>query len=92
MAICVVARRLQPHQGDAPSSRLASGQAAFPPKPEVSFAQTLNGYGRLRGWGPVAHYAEQESGAKATRPELDRLLRDIRTHADDAGSIVTGYC
>ena len=41
LAICVVARRLQPHEGDVPSSRLASSQAALPPKPEVIFARTL---------------------------------------------------
>ena len=42
LAGCGVARRSQPQKGDAPSSRLASGQAALPPKPEVIFAQTLN--------------------------------------------------
>ncbi|MBM3838748.1 MAG: hypothetical protein FJ398_12445 [Verrucomicrobia bacterium] len=41
LAGCGVARRSQPQNGDAPSSRLASGQAALPPKPEVIFAQTL---------------------------------------------------
>jgi len=41
LAGCSVARRSQPQNGDAPSSRLASGQAALPPKPEVIFAQTL---------------------------------------------------
>src|SRR5437870_12990763 len=34
LAICFVARRSQPTGGDAPSSRLASGQAALPPKSE----------------------------------------------------------
>ena len=38
---CGVARRSQPQNGDAPSSRLASGPAALPPKPEVIFARTL---------------------------------------------------
>jgi len=42
LAGCGVARRSQPQNGDAPSSRLASGQAALPPKPEVIFAQTLS--------------------------------------------------
>src|SRR5207245_4342448 len=41
LAICFVARRSQPTGGDAPSSRLASGQAALPPKSEVIFEQTL---------------------------------------------------
>ena len=41
-ASCVVARQLQPHFGDAPSSRLASGLAALPPKPEVIFARSLS--------------------------------------------------
>src|SRR5213593_3543145 len=42
LAICFVARRSQPTGGDAPSSRLASGQAALPPKSEVIFEQTLS--------------------------------------------------
>jgi len=42
LAGCGVARRSQPHRGAAPSSRLASGQAALPPKPQVIFEQTLN--------------------------------------------------
>src|SRR5438128_6353113 len=41
-AICFVARRSQPTGGDASSSRLASGQAALPPKSEVIFEQTLS--------------------------------------------------
>lgn len=41
LAIGVVARRLQPHEGVAPSSRLAYGQAALPPRPEVIFARSL---------------------------------------------------
>src|SRR5438093_1772318 len=44
-AICFVARRSQPTGGDAPSSRLASGQAALPPKSEVIFEQTLKAKG-----------------------------------------------
>ena len=47
-AICVVARRLQPHEGDASSSRLVSGQAALPPKSEVVFERTLNIRNRQR--------------------------------------------
>src|SRR5207245_11637183 len=47
LAICFVARRSQPTGGDAPAcpcgstSRLASGQAALPPKSEVIFEQTI---------------------------------------------------
>ena len=52
MAGCGVARRSQPQNGDAPSSRLASGQAALPPKPEVIFAQTLRERRGRRGRRP----------------------------------------
>src|SRR5438132_14415012 len=48
LAICFVARRSQPTGGDAPSSRLASGQAALPPKSEVIFEQTLRPRGNLQ--------------------------------------------
>ena len=41
LAICFVARRSQPAGGDAPSSRLASGPTALPPKSEVIFERTL---------------------------------------------------
>src|SRR5438128_9234431 len=51
LASCLVARRSQPTGGDAPSSRLASGQAALPPKSEVIFEQTLSGdRARPRVW------------------------------------------
>jgi len=49
-AICFVARRSQPTGGDAPSSRLASGQAALPPKSEVIFEQTLKVHSGLERW------------------------------------------
>jgi len=47
LAGCGVARRSQPHRGAAPSSRLASGQAALPPKPQVIFEQTLRVISKL---------------------------------------------
>src|SRR5689334_1601999 len=34
---------------------------------------------RLRQWKNVVVYTEQESGAKVTRPELDRLMKEIRS-------------
>ena len=56
LAICFVARRSQPTGGDAPgcpcgsTSRLASGQAALPPKSEVIFDQTLSWALKNRRW------------------------------------------
>ena len=51
LAVCGVARRLQPQEGDAPSSRgsteltvevLASDQTALPPNGQLIFARTLS--------------------------------------------------
>src|SRR5438128_8808053 len=56
LAICFVARRSQPTGGDAlgcpcgSTSRLASGQAALPPKSEVIFDQTLSWELKCRRW------------------------------------------
>lgn len=44
--------------------------------------QELRRYCRQRGWKNLAFYSEKISGAKTSRPELDRLVRDLR-----AGSI-----
>ena len=33
---------------------------------------------RLRGWKKLATYRETESGAKASRPQLDKLMKDMR--------------
>lgn len=38
----------------------------------------LEAYCQMRGWTDVACYRETESGAKASRPELDRMMTDIR--------------
>jgi DNA invertase Pin-like site-specific DNA recombinase len=38
----------------------------------------LEQYSRERGWVVVEHYSDTMSGAKASRPELDRLLGDAR--------------
>lgn len=38
----------------------------------------LKGFCRQRGWKTVAYYADKLSGAKASRPELDRLMQAIR--------------
>lgn len=40
--------------------------------------QELTDYCRLRRWESPITYSDQESGAKVSRPELDRLLGDIR--------------
>src|SRR6266511_4634522 len=42
-----VARQSKIHKGYSPSSRLASGPAALPPKSEVIFERTLRGILRL---------------------------------------------
>src|ERR1043165_8010003 len=33
---------------------------------------------RVRRWRNVTYYTEKESGAKASRPQLDKLMHDIR--------------
>jgi DNA invertase Pin-like site-specific DNA recombinase len=38
----------------------------------------LNRYCAQRGWSNIAYYIDRISGAKASRPELDRLVRDMR--------------
>ena len=38
----------------------------------------LRRYCRQRGWKNPLIYSEKISGAKASRPELDRLIRDAR--------------
>ena len=38
----------------------------------------LKRYCRQRGWKDTAVYMDKISGAKASRPELDRLMQDIR--------------
>src|SRR5271165_148347 len=40
--------------------------------------QELRRYCRQRGWKNLAFYVDKICGAKTTRPELDRLMRDIR--------------
>jgi DNA invertase Pin-like site-specific DNA recombinase len=40
--------------------------------------QELRRYCRQRGWKDPAFYVDKISGAKASRPELDRLMQDIR--------------
>ena len=40
--------------------------------------QELKRYCRQRCWKDLAFYVDKISGAKTTRPELDRLMRDIR--------------
>ncbi len=43
--------------------------------------QELRRYCRQRGWKDLRFYADKISGAKATRPELERLMQDIRAGA-----------
>src|SRR5205809_3997227 len=38
----------------------------------------LEAYCRQRGWKDLAYYQEKESGAKASRPQLDRMMTDLR--------------
>ncbi len=38
----------------------------------------LKRYCKMRGWKNTAFYSEKMSGASTTRPELDRLVRDMR--------------
>ncbi len=40
--------------------------------------QELKATCRIRRWDNVVQYVEKESGAKASRPELDRLMTDMR--------------
>jgi DNA invertase Pin-like site-specific DNA recombinase len=40
--------------------------------------QELRRYCRQRGWKNLGFYMDKISGAKASRPELDRLIQDIR--------------
>jgi DNA invertase Pin-like site-specific DNA recombinase len=40
--------------------------------------QELRRYCRQRGWKDVTLYVDRISGAKASRPQLDRLMQDIR--------------
>jgi DNA invertase Pin-like site-specific DNA recombinase len=40
--------------------------------------QELRRYSRQRGWKNLALYSDKISGAKASRPELDRLMGDLR--------------
>jgi DNA invertase Pin-like site-specific DNA recombinase len=38
----------------------------------------LKRYCRQRGWNDLTYYVDKISGAKASRPQLDRLMQDIR--------------
>ena len=40
--------------------------------------QELKRYCRQRGWKDLTFYVDKISGAKTTRPQLDRLMQDIR--------------
>jgi DNA invertase Pin-like site-specific DNA recombinase len=40
--------------------------------------QELRRYCRQRGWRELEFYVDRISGAKTSRPELDRLMRDVR--------------
>ena len=40
--------------------------------------QELRRYCRQRGWKDLTLYIDKISGAKASRPELDRLMQDFR--------------
>ena len=44
----------------------------------------LKRYCRQRGWKDTAVYMDKISGAKASRPELDRLIQDIRAGESSA--------
>ena len=39
----------------------------------------LRRYCRQRGWKNLVLYSNKASGAKSTRPELDRLMQDVRS-------------
>jgi DNA invertase Pin-like site-specific DNA recombinase len=41
--------------------------------------QELRGYCRQRGWKDLTFYMDKIGGAKASRPQLDRLMQDIRS-------------
>lgn len=43
-----------------------------------SQARELKEFCRLRRWDNAVHYLERESGAKASRPQLDKLMNDMR--------------
>jgi len=43
-----------------------------------SQAKELKNYCRLRQWRNAVFYIEKESGAKTSRPELDRMISDVR--------------
>ncbi len=40
--------------------------------------QELKGYCRQRGWKDLSLYVDRICGAKASRPQLDQLMQDIR--------------
>ena len=40
--------------------------------------QELKGYCRQRGWKALSLYVDKIGGAKASRPQLDQLMQDIR--------------
>lgn len=40
--------------------------------------QELKGYCRQRGWKDLTRYVDKIGGAKASRPQLDQLMQDIR--------------
>jgi DNA invertase Pin-like site-specific DNA recombinase len=40
--------------------------------------QELKKYCRLRGWNNVAAYTDTICGAKSSRPQLDKMMQDIR--------------
>ncbi len=40
--------------------------------------QELKRYCRQRGWKDLTYYVDKICGAKASRPQLDRLMQDIR--------------
>jgi DNA invertase Pin-like site-specific DNA recombinase len=44
----------------------------------ASQEQELRQYCRQRGWKDLEFYTDRLSGAKTSRPELDRLMRDVR--------------
>ena len=41
--------------------------------------QELKGYCRQRGWEDLTLYVDKIGGAKASRPQLDQLMQDIRS-------------
>ncbi|HVR37151.1 MAG TPA: tetratricopeptide repeat protein, partial [Methylomirabilota bacterium] len=88
LALGVVARRAQPHKGDAPSSRLAQGQAALPPKPEVILERTLRACcqsGLISGLLVVA-FASFAQGAANDDPAQSKTLSTQSTPVEDPRS------